>query len=407
MSDSLLAGIAQRDITPPAGKPMAAFPAGRDPMEPRIAEGAHDPIMARALAFRDGDAAVVVCIADVLSFQWPDVDLMRDAFAKRTGLPAESLVLCGTHNHNGPEVTYLFGGSPSDPYLADMRALCVDAAAEAAERLEPARLSAGAVDADISYNRRQILSDGRFRQRHDNTARERILPVDPKVSVLRFDAAGGGPRAALLHFAAHPVILSTPNRLFTAEYPGAALRHFAEATGLEDCAFMQGACGDTHPYQGLTNDYGRVDAMGRDLAAAAVAAWGAAGTESDLGVSVQRWCGELPHRYAQDRKVRCEVVAVRLSPRLAMVFLQGEPFIELSLTIQWRSPFARTLVVGYSNGWIGYVPTRQAYEFGGYGVDVYTGDPPEFSRTSVCPGAGEELVDRAVDLLGKLRADGG
>ena len=403
MSDTLFVGMGQQEITPPAGQPMACFPDGREPMRPRLADGAHDSLWARALALSDNETTLVVCAADVVAFQWPDVDHMRGAFAERTGLPGESLVVCGTHNHNGPECSYLFGGDPDDAYFGAMRDRVVGAAVDALARLRPARVSTGVVHADLAFNRRQVLPDGRFRQRGDNPGRERIGPVDPKVSVLRFDEEAGGPLAALFHFAAHPVILTNPNRLFTSEYPGAAVRHFESETGVPNALFLQGACGDTHPYQAITNDYANVDEMGRNLARAAASAWRQAAKESDLSLAVQRWTGTAPHRYSSAHEVRLEVTAVRIGPRLAMVFWQGEPFVELSLSVQWRSPFARTLVAGYSLGWIGYVPTRQAYELGGYGVDLYTTDPPEFSRTSVRPGTGELLVDKTVELLIRLR----
>ena len=403
MSETLLVGMSRADVTPPAGTPMAAFPDSHKPMRPRVAEGVHDPIWARALALSDGETTLVVCSADVVAFQWPDVDNMRAAFAEKTGLPGENLIVCGTHNHNGPECSYLFGGRPDDPYMGELRCGVVAAAAEAVDQMAPARVSAGSVDADLAFNRRQVLPDGQFRQRGGNPDRERIGPVDPKVSVLRFDGEDGDPLAGLFHFAAHPVILTNPNRLFTAEYPGAAVRHFESETGVAKALFLQGACGDTHPYQAITNDYANVEEMGRDLACAAASAWRQAAREPDLSLGVQRWTGTAPHRYSSAHEVRLEATAVRVGPRLSMVFWQGEPFVELSLSVQWRSPFARTLVTGYSLGWIGYVPTRQAYELGGYGVDLYTTDPPEFSRTSVRPGTGELLVDKTAELLGRLK----
>ena len=402
MTDTLRAGMSTRDITPPAGKPMAAFPAGREPMQPRIAEGAHDPLIARAVALANADTTLVICVADVVSFQWCDVDRMRAAFAERTGLPGDSLVVAGTHNHNGPECTYMFAGSPDDPYIAHMREQVVAAAAEAVAGLAPARLSVAAVEADIVHNRRKVLPDGRFQQVGRNPTRERIGPVDPRVTVLRFDGQAGR-IAALLHFAAHPVIMQTPNRLFTAEYPGAARRTFEATTGVGDCLFLQGACGDTHPYQGGANDYEAVEEMGRDLAQAGAAASEQAVAESGVTMTVERWRDDVPHRTSPQHRVRLEVTALALSPRLAMVFWQGEPFVELSLALQWRSPFARTIVAGYSLGWIGYVPTRQAYEFGGYGVDAYDIDPPEFCRTGVPPGTGELLVDQTAQVLEGLK----
>jgi hypothetical protein len=98
-----------------------------------------------------------------------------------------------------------------------------------------------------------------------------------------------------------------------------------------------------------------------------------------------------------------EATAIRLSDRLALVFWPGDTFVELSLSLQWRSPFARTVVVGYAAGRIGYVANRNAYEYGGYGVELYTIDPPAFSRTSVMPGFGERLVEETASLLEQMR----
>ncbi len=407
MSETLLVGMARRDITPPPGEPMAAFPEQRDPLRPRVAAGVRDPLFARALALGDGDRALVVCAADVLAFQWPDVDWMRREFHARTDAPAESLIVCATHNHNGPECTYLFGGSPDAPAIQRVRSQTVAAAVEAFHARRPARVRVGAVAADLAYNRRFVSPDGRFHQRSRNPERERVDPVDPRVSVLRFDWPDHARSAAALHFAAHPVILHTPNRRFTAEYPGAALRRFLARTDAADAMFLQGAAGDVHPWQALTNDDEGVEEMGEGLARAGADAWRAASPVDAPRVRVERSCFSLPHRYAAGRRVRVEVAAASLSSRLALVFLQGEPFVEHSLSLQWRSPFARTIVVGYALGWIGYVPTRQAYEWGGYGVDQYDCDPPGYSRTSVPPGAGERLVDEAAALLERLRAAAG
>ncbi|MDP6779327.1 MAG: hypothetical protein QGI83_21415 [Candidatus Latescibacteria bacterium] len=402
MNETLLVGTAQRDITPPAGKPMAAFPRERDPVTPRIAEGAHDPLWVRALALSDGRETVVVCSADVITFQWPDVDRMRRDFADRTGLSPESLLPVGTHNHNGPECMYVFGGNPKDDYIDMLRIQVVDAACEALDRSGPAAVSAASVDTRIAYNRRRISPDGRFRQRSVNEDREPIGPTDPKVTVIRFDRPEGPPVCAVLHFAAHPVILTTPNTHFTAEYPGALLRHFQEMTGLENALFLQGACGDTHPFLARADTLEAVEEMGLQLADAARTACEQASREQDLSLSIRRWDGSVPNRCDEGLRVRLEIAAVRLSPRLALVFLPGEPFVELSLSLQWRSPFARTVVVGYALGSCGYVPNRQAYENGGYGVDLYTTDPAEFSRTAVPPGTGERFVDEAVELLQSL-----
>jgi neutral ceramidase len=401
---TLLAGVARREITPPAGTLMGAFPDRHPVMKARVAEGAHDPLWARALALSDGTTTVVVCVADVLGFNWLDVDRIRGNFAEQTGLKPGDLVLAGTHNHNGPECSYLFGGSPDDPYMTDLRRATVAAAAEAVKSLTPARASAASIEADLSYNRREVSPTGAFRQANANPERVARGPVDPRLSVLRLDHLDGSPLTAAMHFAAHPVIMTNPNRLFTASYPGAAVQAFESLTEVPTAMFWQGAAGDTHPYEALTDDYENVQRMGAGVAKAAAEAYALCDSIGDLGLAVERWQARVPHRHAESYQVRVEATAIRLSDRLALVFWPGEPFVELSLSLQWRSPFARTVVVGYAAGWVGYIPNRNAYEYGGYGVQLYTIDPPEFSRTSVMPGFGERLVHESAMLLETMRS---
>ena len=55
-----------------------------------------------------------------------------------------------------------------------------------------------------------------------------------------------------------------------------------------------------------------------------------------------------------------------MGDELAIVGLPGEVFAELGLDLRARSPFPHTLVLGLANEAIGYVPTRRAYDEGGY-----------------------------------------
>ncbi|MGH2354564.1 MAG: hypothetical protein ACRDJN_23395, partial [Chloroflexota bacterium] len=86
---------------------------------------------------------------------------------------------------------------------------------------------------------------------------------------------------------------------------------------------------------------------------------------------------------------RTEVQALAVGDDLAIVGLPGEVFVELGLDLRRRSPFAHTLVLGLANEAIGYVPTRRAYDEGGY--------EPTSSRLQ--PGSGEQLVDEALAVL--------
>jgi hypothetical protein len=88
-----------------------------------------------------------------------------------------------------------------------------------------------------------------------------------------------------------------------------------------------------------------------------------------------------------------EVQALAIGQDLAVVGLPGEVFAELGLALRERSPFRHTLVLGLANEAIGYVPTRRAYDEGGY--------EPTSSRLQA--GGGEQLVEEALACLAAIR----
>jgi hypothetical protein len=89
------------------------------------------------------------------------------------------------------------------------------------------------------------------------------------------------------------------------------------------------------------------------------------------------------------------VQVVRLGPAIALVGIGGELFSSLGQAIRTRSPFATTFVVAYTNGYAGYLPDLPAFERGGY----------EASSAFTAPGAGEQLVAVALELLAELKAE--
>jgi len=43
-----------------------------------------------------------------------------------------------------------------------------------------------------------------------------------------------------------------------------------------------------------------------------------------------------------------------------------EMFCEIAMTVRNHSPFSKTFFFGYSNGWLGYLPTKAGFAEGGY-----------------------------------------
>ncbi|NJN14620.1 MAG: VCBS repeat-containing protein [Planctomycetes bacterium] len=93
------------------------------------------------------------------------------------------------------------------------------------------------------------------------------------------------------------------------------------------------------------------------------------------------------------------VSALRLGD-VALVFHPSELYSVYGLAIRRDSPFAETIVVGYTDDLIGYVPDPKAYETGEYSALVVPKilDLPPFK-----PDVGRRLQATAIDLLKRLK----
>jgi hypothetical protein len=94
--------------------------------------------------------------------------------------------------------------------------------------------------------------------------------------------------------------------------------------------------------------------------------------------------------------VRTEIASLRLGS-LLLIFIPGELFVEIGLAIRKASPFATTWIVGYAEDYVGYIPTRAAYDEGGYELG-----PGAWAR--VGRGAEAILLREARALLRSLKA---
>lgn len=104
----------------------------------------------------------------------------------------------------------------------------------------------------------------------------------------------------------------------------------------------------------------------------------------------------------QRPEIELELQALRIND-VGVLAIPGEPFVEIGLRVKARSPFAQTLVLGYSNGCVVYIPTAAAFEEGGYEVNAHrnymlpSGVTPEWAST---------IEEVGVAMLNELAAAG-
>jgi hypothetical protein len=415
-------GAATAEITPPLGLPLEGYESRTDG-----ASDVHDPLMARALVVEGDDGTTVaLVVADLIQIDPPLQDVIVPAVVRATGIPRDRLQLVGTHTHSGPALR-----EPSE--VVDRIGENVAAAVESAwhaRREAVAAVGIGRVDG-IAANRRP----------HGG-------PVDDRVTVTRFDALDGTPIATHANYGCHPTTLGPNNTLYSADYPGVACRAIEAAVG-GVALFTTGPQGDVNPggYSPEGSMVGVVvpwrtfesaERYGQIVASCAVTirgglkpelsdrVWGESrivalqrkrlpeaeaarsAARSALATAAQVRVADLSPdatyhaavaaAYAdliagqaedpdRDGPVRVRISALALGP-LLHVGVQGELFVALGQRIRAALGEDTTCVAALCDGTIGYIPTADAYEIGGY--------EPNASVLRV--GEGERLADLAIDL---------
>jgi hypothetical protein len=217
------AGAAKVEITP--GRPchMAGFGQGR------VSTGVHDPLFARALVLEAADGGRVAVLAlDLIGLSITDARRIRAAVRD---VPGERVLVCATHDHEGPDTLGFWGeafvvSGRDEAYVAELVRKAAEAVDLAAAALRPARARVGAreVAPGVATN---IRGDGH----------------DPLVRALGLEeAASGAPIATLVDFGMHAEALWSRNTELTADWPGFACARLEARRG-GTAVLVQGALG--------------------------------------------------------------------------------------------------------------------------------------------------------------------
>mgnify|MGYP005839128539 CR=1 FL=1 len=321
------------------------------------------------------------------------------------------------------ELVWLQGGDPRYFEFAFDR--IVEAIRRAGAVLEPVQMRAGTgIEGRLAFNRRAVMNTGRVFMPGPRwpeplgPTRLRYLegPIDPEVGVLWLQNERLRPVAMLLHYTCHPVNVF-PKPHVSADWPGAWADEMQQrASGDGVPMILNGCCGNINPWDPFdpkyTPDHRR---MGRVLAETTENVLHASSCESDSTLAWKTEQVKLPirevepelleqaratlaaqpnpppmdetHRRVDGNWVQsASVMSVQLhrqrAPRLdyeiqvfrigstAIVGLPGEPFVEGQLRIKMASPAARTFVAHCTTHYVGYVPTREAFDRGGHEVET-------------------------------------
>ncbi|MBI2929870.1 MAG: neutral/alkaline non-lysosomal ceramidase N-terminal domain-containing protein [Verrucomicrobia bacterium] len=431
-ANRLQAGEARIDITPPLGITMGGF--HYPPTDPRLITGIRARSAARALVLRAVRDRAAIISFDMLNISRAAARRVRERAGRATGIPTRCVHVCATHTHSMPSIAFNRQWGDQHPeYFAEVERKIVEVVRLAQADLAPADLAVGrsrTVDANFNRTASPVKTDADFTQGSSDDDRW----LDTSLHVLHFERAAPKRNLLWYHFSAHPVCFN--DRLAGPDWPG-LVEELAAGQGLPAPSFLQGHIGDVNPGKG-DPWLGRAEDTAPAVLRAVREALQSATRVNVRDIRVATGDFPLPldlalfrdqiARYRSDPS-KCTggewvdaafakdwhdtfaakwnfkqshlpsaLTAMRLGD-VGLVFHGAELYSFYGLAIRRDSPLPHTLVIGYADGYVGYLPDPNAYRHGEYAAVVV---PKILNFPPFTPTAARELAAGAVRLLRKV-----
>ena len=435
-AEMLRAGAAQVVITPPKGAPMAGYYVSR------VAEGTHDDLHAKAIVFEKDGVKVALVACDLVNLPRPISEMARQIIQQQTGILPDHVMISATHDHTGPVILtvpsrYNLQGEMlriTKDYTEALPKLIAESVITANAHLQPALVrSAIGRENTLAFNRRYFMKDGSVGW-NPHKLNPNILrpagPTDPGIPVVYIETLTGEGIASYVNFAMHQDTTGGLN--FSADYSYALGKILQMAKGDQLMSMFTIGCAGNVNHLDVNrkepqSSYGEAARIGAVLAGDVLKTIQRAPEVPVTSIRVSSKILKLelpqftPEEIAWARRTQAtvgtakpapfydlvraakiieiddrhgkpfdaEVQVIALGDQIAFVSFPGEMFAEFGLTLKEDSPFPITIAAELANGALGYIPNREAYPQGAY----------EVMSTRLKPGAGEELMNSALDQL--------
>ncbi|PFC83496.1 alkaline ceramidase [Bacillus anthracis] len=418
-------GVCKVDITPPIGIDFVGYhrETGINNIEERI--------YGTVFVFEKDEMKTVFISIDNIGMLIEDTNMIRERVARELHVPFEQITVVYTHTHSGPETV---GDNPLvQSYKTILVNNVVHGAVTANKKLKRCEVGWGVTTGDIGVNRRERTSDGRAKM---GTNIDGV--VDKRIGMLAIRDAETKELSGIVVFCtAHPNVLKGDSDVLSADYPGMT-REILEK--IVNCPVMivQGAAGNVNAkYRGsrealiqmayilsghvLTmlptvtyspivklrtvsstmqmklKDIPEIDEI-RSMAQLAEKQW---------GVNTDEWLTIVLEKDKQSiRQLRIDLEVQLFQVNEGMFSgIPMEPFSETALEMKERLRNELAFLGGYTNGYIGYLPTREEFTYGGYEVELNPVVYGPVTNLMMPPeeNTAELIVKKLMDLCNKVK----
>ena len=457
-TSGLRVGMAEVDITPPVGFPMAGY------YHERLAEGTIDSLKAKAIVFREGDTAGALVVCDLIGIATDLSREVRRRASEKTGIPASNIVIAATHSHTAPdymkELWLYLGKEEQEPqraeYIEKLINGPVDAIVRAREDAGNFTLSTGVAlqTTPVAFNRRFVMRDGSVQTWQALSNPEVVRPagpIDPRIELLAVrNSDDGKVHGILSNFALH---LDTVGGMrWSADYPFFIERTLRKNYGADVISiFGTGCCGDINHSDPSATTRNKVDFIGDSIGTSICQQFATLSPLKSTQLHVMSQVVELPLEDVTQPEVERAIEIVALAKQGGKVaflehvtsykqlildqFLHPQPFAETAKHITWglsrslagigeRLPVNVTVMTIGDDVAIVSLPGEVFVELGlaikqaspfrttivvelSNAVETiyvpnraaYAGGSYEVTNSALQPGGGEMLVEAAIKLL--------
>ena len=390
------ASVVKIDITPDEPKMLLGYAA-------RKSSGIHDRIYHRIVAMDDGLKQFFLVSTDICVMSPSEYDHVAALLQRDLGIDPENFWWTLTHTHSAPEV-----GVPGLPevFMGDRYKHEVDTAytslversliqgiTEARSKLVKAKMGVGWGFSQGNMNRRAIDENGKA-----SLGMNPDGPTDRRIGLIRLDKEDGSPLALIANYAIHGTVMSGANTQISGDAPGIVSEYVEEKLGVP-LLFINGAAGNLapiysvypNPSAGHLNQFkvllgDKILSANKEIVS----------NRSDVKLFTGSLIIETPRKpglswpkdlygYTQtsasgEHTVLLPARFLKINEDVAIWSLPVELFCEISNEIRDRSPFPYTFFYGYTNGWLGYLPTAKAWQHGGYEVETVSPYTPAVEK---------------------------
>lgn len=383
-------GIHKIDITPPMGIEFIGY------YRPTGIRNIDEHIFATAFVFECENAKSVIISIDNIGMLIDDTTIIREQIKEKLKIPFENIMVVFTHTHSGPAT------ASNDHMVQTYKTLliknAIKAAIYASENMQSSMVGWNVTMGEIGVNRRELTSSGKVKMGKNLNG-----IVDNRIGVLAIKHPSTERLQGLIVFCtAHPNVLKGDSDILSADYPGLT-RDILQKSYHCPVIIIQGAAGNINAlYRGSmealekmanvlsdsvhtmipTINFKSISKLRsvstilpmklKDIPEPDVIKRIACTVSEQWGVNTDKWKSvllDLSKQHIKQLSIDLEIQTLQINEG-SFTGIPMEPFSETAIDIKNKLKNEVAFFGGYTNGYLGYLPTEEAYPYGGYEVEL-------------------------------------